>query len=108
MKDANLDWETITTIIQEGEQGKIVEVEDDVDHKTVGVWWNDRHRQRQNLGLGAWPPAPRSMAIRQAAGQAAGGLRPGRPGRRPAQAPVPPGYGGCWAVAGPPPPAPRP
>jgi hypothetical protein len=38
MKDANLDWETITAIIQEGEQGKIVEVEDDVDHKTVEVW----------------------------------------------------------------------
>lgn len=37
MKDANLDWETITAI-QEGEQGKIVEVEDGVDHKTVEVW----------------------------------------------------------------------
>jgi hypothetical protein len=38
MKDANLDWDSITAIIQEGEQGKIVEVEDDVDHKTVEVW----------------------------------------------------------------------
>ena len=38
MKDANLDWESITAMIQEGEQGKIVEVEDDVDHKTVEVW----------------------------------------------------------------------
>jgi hypothetical protein len=38
MKDANLDWETITAIIQEGEQGRIVEVEDEVDHKTVEVW----------------------------------------------------------------------
>ena len=38
MKHANLDWETITAIIQEGEQGKIVEVEDEVDHKTVEVW----------------------------------------------------------------------
>jgi hypothetical protein len=38
MKSANLDWETITAIIQEGEQGKIVEVEDEVDHKTVEVW----------------------------------------------------------------------
>ena len=38
MKDANLDWEAITTIIKEGEQGKIVEVEDEVDHKTVEVW----------------------------------------------------------------------
>jgi hypothetical protein len=38
MKDANLDWDSITAIIQEGEQGKIVEVEDEVDHKTVEIW----------------------------------------------------------------------
>jgi hypothetical protein len=38
MKDANLNWETITAMIQEGEQGKIVEVDDEVDHKTVEVW----------------------------------------------------------------------
>ena len=38
MKDANLDWETITAIIQEGESRNIVEVEDEVDHKTVKVW----------------------------------------------------------------------
>ena len=38
MKDADLDWEAITAIIQEGEQGKIVEVEDEVNHKTVEVW----------------------------------------------------------------------
>jgi hypothetical protein len=38
MKDANLDWESITASIQEGEQGKIVEVEDEADHKTVEVW----------------------------------------------------------------------
>lgn len=38
MKGANLDWESITAIIQEGEQGKIVEVEDEADHKTVEVW----------------------------------------------------------------------
>ena len=38
MKDADLDWESITAIIQEGEQGKIVEVEDEVNHKTVEVW----------------------------------------------------------------------
>ena len=37
-KDTNLDWDSITAIIQEGEQGKIVEVEDEVDHKTVEVW----------------------------------------------------------------------
>ena len=38
MKDADLDWDSITAIIQEGEQGKILEVEDEVDHKTVQVW----------------------------------------------------------------------
>jgi hypothetical protein len=41
MKDANLDWESITAMIQEGERGKIVEVEDEVQHKTVEVWWNN-------------------------------------------------------------------
>jgi hypothetical protein len=38
IKDSNLDWESITAIIREGEQGKIVEVEDEADHKTVEVW----------------------------------------------------------------------
>ncbi len=38
MKDADLDWESIIAIIQEGERGKIVEVEDEVEHKTVEVW----------------------------------------------------------------------
>jgi hypothetical protein len=38
MKDADLDWESITAIIQEGERGKLVEVEDEVNHKTVEVW----------------------------------------------------------------------
>jgi hypothetical protein len=38
MKDANLEWESITAIIQKGERGKIVEVEDEVNHKTVEVW----------------------------------------------------------------------
>jgi hypothetical protein len=38
MKDADLDWDSINAIIQEGEQGKIVEVEDEADHKTVEVW----------------------------------------------------------------------
>jgi hypothetical protein len=38
MKDADLDWESVTAIIQGGEQGRIVEVEDEVNHKTVEVW----------------------------------------------------------------------
>jgi hypothetical protein len=37
MKDADLDWEGITAMIQEGERG-LVEVEDEVDHKTIEVW----------------------------------------------------------------------
>ena len=38
MKDADLDWDSIIAMIQEGEGGKIVEVEDQVEHKTVEVW----------------------------------------------------------------------
>jgi hypothetical protein len=38
MKNANLDWDRISAMIQEGEQGKLVEVEDEADHKTVEVW----------------------------------------------------------------------
>ena len=38
MKDTDLDWEGITAMIQEGERGKLVEVEDEVDHKTIEVW----------------------------------------------------------------------
>ena len=38
MKNANLDWDSINAIIEEGEQGKIMEVEDEADHKTVEVW----------------------------------------------------------------------
>jgi hypothetical protein len=38
MKNADLDWDSINAIIGEGEQGKIMEVEDEADHKTVEVW----------------------------------------------------------------------
>jgi len=38
MKDANLDWDSIAAMIQEGAEGKIVEVEDEAEHKTVEVW----------------------------------------------------------------------
>ena len=68
MKDADLDWEAITAIIQEGEQGQIVEVEDEVNHKTVRglggmtVTANDHSRVR-NLaiarpGCGQGDPGP--------------------------------------------------
>jgi hypothetical protein len=38
MKDAKLDWDSITAMIQEGAEGKIVDVEDEAQHKTVEVW----------------------------------------------------------------------
>ena len=38
MKDANPDWDSITAMIQEDEQGKLIQVEDEVDHRTVEVW----------------------------------------------------------------------
>ena len=38
MKDVNLDWDSIDAMVQEGETGKIVEVEDEAQHKTVEVW----------------------------------------------------------------------
>jgi hypothetical protein len=38
MKDVDLDWNSIEAMVQEGETGKIVEVEDETEHKTVEVW----------------------------------------------------------------------
>lgn len=38
MKDANLDWDSINAMIDEGASGKIVDVEDEAEHKTVEVW----------------------------------------------------------------------
>ena len=38
MKDVNLDWDSIDVMVQEGETGKIVEVEDEAEHKTIEVW----------------------------------------------------------------------
>ena len=38
MKDVDLDWDAIDTMVAEGEIGKIVEVEDEVEHKTIEVW----------------------------------------------------------------------
>jgi len=38
LKDVDLDWDAIDAMIQEGESGKIVEVEDEAEHKTVEVW----------------------------------------------------------------------
>jgi hypothetical protein len=38
MRDVHLDWDSIEAMVQEGESGKIVEVEDEAEHKTVEVW----------------------------------------------------------------------
>lgn len=38
MKNVNVDWDAITTAISEGTPGKLVEVEDEAEHKTVDVW----------------------------------------------------------------------
>jgi hypothetical protein len=38
VKDADLDWDSIAAMIQEGAEGKIVDVEDEAEHKTVEVW----------------------------------------------------------------------
>ncbi len=38
MKDVNLDWNSIDAMVQEGETGNLVEVEDEAEHKTIEVW----------------------------------------------------------------------
>jgi hypothetical protein len=38
VKKADVDWDSINAMIQEGELGKIVEVEDEAEKKTVEVW----------------------------------------------------------------------
>jgi len=34
----DVDWDAITAAIEAGELGKIVDVDDDAEHKTVEVW----------------------------------------------------------------------
>jgi hypothetical protein len=38
MKDVDLDWNSIDAMVHEGETGRIVEVEDEAEHKTIEVW----------------------------------------------------------------------
>jgi len=38
VKAANLDWDNITAMIDEGALGRIVEVENEAEHKTIEVW----------------------------------------------------------------------
>jgi hypothetical protein len=38
MKNVDIDWDEVNSMIQEGETGKLVEVEDEAQSKTVEVW----------------------------------------------------------------------
>lgn len=38
MKNVEIDWDGLNAMIKEGEVGKLVEVEDEAQHKTVEVW----------------------------------------------------------------------
>jgi len=38
LRDANLDWDSVTAMVQDGELGKLVDVEDEAEHKTIEVW----------------------------------------------------------------------
>jgi hypothetical protein len=37
-RKANLDWDSIGEMIDAGELGKIVDVEDEAEHRTIEVW----------------------------------------------------------------------
>ena len=38
MKGVDVDWNEIDAMLKEGETGKLVEVEDEAQHKTVEIW----------------------------------------------------------------------
>lgn len=38
MRNADLDWDSITEMIDEQALGKIIEVDDEAAHKTIEVW----------------------------------------------------------------------
>jgi hypothetical protein len=38
VKKANVDWDSISEMIEQGEVGKIVDVDDEAEHKTIEVW----------------------------------------------------------------------
>lgn len=38
MKGVDIDWSTIDEMVKEGGIGKLVEVEDEAQHKTVEIW----------------------------------------------------------------------
>ena len=38
MKDTDADWDAITAAVEQGQLGKILEVEDEAEHKTIELW----------------------------------------------------------------------
>jgi hypothetical protein len=38
MKNVDFDWDSINAMIQQGDIGKLVEVEDEAQNKTVEIW----------------------------------------------------------------------
>jgi hypothetical protein len=38
LRSTDLDWDSITGMIEDGDLGKIVEVEDEAQHRTIEVW----------------------------------------------------------------------
>jgi len=38
MKNANVDWDAVSTLIDEGVTGELVHVEDEAEHKTIDVF----------------------------------------------------------------------
>ena len=38
MKDVDLDWDGINAMVQDGETGHMVQVEDEAERKTIEVW----------------------------------------------------------------------
>ncbi len=38
MKDVDVDWDAITELIEDGTVGKIVDVDDEAEHKTIEIW----------------------------------------------------------------------
>ena len=38
VKEANLDWDSLSALIQDGARGEIVHVDDEAEHKTIDVW----------------------------------------------------------------------
>lgn len=38
MKQADVDWDSISEMLDRGDLGEIVHVEDEAEHKTVDVW----------------------------------------------------------------------